>query len=128
MEEMIVNNKLHSWVHCIRGLWQGNHLYSYLFILLIDAFYQVLLKDKDARSSSILLQLHFLYFTITNDTLLFSRAKHSVVENLHILVVAFTFFSGLKINMSKFFIYIGREMNIDDNLAESLYVYCNTFL
>ena len=82
-----------------RGVCQGDPISAYIFIFALEVLSFVLRNNRDIKSLNIFDHL-FLYTAYADDTMFFLENKESIEELVKTFTL-FSFFSGLKPNISK---------------------------
>lgn len=102
---IMINGCPHGQFKGQRGLRQGDPLSPFLFVLVAD----VLGRMIDAAKNSGLVegfkvgrcQAHVTHLQYADDSLLFLKQSESVVSRMMMIVQAFCYISGLKLNLAK---------------------------
>ena len=91
-----------------RGVWQGDPLSPFLFVLVMEVFSRMLgafisrgLISGFTVGLSETNQVNVSHLLFTDDTLVFCGASDSQIRNVGALLVCFEAVAGLKVNLSK---------------------------
>jgi hypothetical protein len=105
---VLINGVPSSFFGSSRGVWQGDLLSPFLFVLVMEAFSRMLgafisrgLISGFIVGSSELNRVNVSHLLFANDTLVFCEANESQIRHVGALLVCFEAVAGLKVNLSK---------------------------
>jgi hypothetical protein len=123
---VLVNGTLAGFFNSSRGLRQGDHLSSLLFVIVMEVLSKMLTVTVDKGLSSFSVgsrnsvAVHISHLLFADDTLVFCGANNDHLRYLRVLFLAFEAVSCLKVNLSKSeLIPVGNMVDVE-GLADIL--------
>jgi hypothetical protein len=96
---VLVNGILGPWITCKKGLWQGDALSPYLFLLVADMLQALIKADMDIRHPLTNSSCPILQYV--DDTIFLVRVDQEDVRRLKHTLEMFSATMGLRINFYK---------------------------